>query len=53
MTVENIKEVGRMENNMGRENFSIPKMEYGKKEYGVKEEELNGKMPISNNNYLI
>ena len=44
---ENIKEIGRMENNMARENFSIRKMAYGKKEYGVRGEEINGKTLMS------
>jgi len=42
--VENIKEIGKTESNMERVSFSIPKTEYGKKEYGARGEELNGKM---------
>lgn len=52
MMVESIKEIGRMENSMARVNSSIQKMEYGKKEFGAKAEELNGKMSISNNYFL-
>ena len=50
--VESIKGIGKMENKMARENSSIQKMEFGKKEYGVKGEELNGKMSIPNNYFL-
>lgn len=54
MMEENIKEIGKMENNTEKENFSTQKMEYGRKEYGVKVEELNGKillLPLNKNNF--
>jgi hypothetical protein len=36
---ENIKEIGETENNMVKENFTTRKMVFGKREYGVREEE--------------
>jgi len=42
VTVENIKESGNMENNMGKANSLILKQKPGKREYGVMEGECNG-----------
>jgi hypothetical protein len=39
MMAENIKECGKMENNMGKENFSIQKKIVGKEEFGMKGKE--------------
>ncbi len=47
MTEENIKECGKMENNMEKENFSIQKRIHGKEEYGMKEKESDGQMTTS------
>jgi hypothetical protein len=46
MMVENIKDLGKMENNMEKENFIILKKVVGKEEFGLKEEELNGKIRL-------
>ena len=46
MMVENIKGNGKMENNMGMENFIIPRNKYGRKVFGAKEKELDGQMKI-------
>ena len=52
MTEENIKEIGRMANNMVTENFSTLRMEFGKREFGVMEEESNGKISMQLHNNI-
>jgi hypothetical protein len=39
MMEENTRGLGKMENNMEKENFYILKMVFGKKVFGVREEE--------------
>ncbi len=41
---ESIKDIGRTENNMEKENSSILKKIFGKKEFGMKVREFNGKI---------
>lgn len=48
MTEENIKATGRMVSNTVKENFCILKKDYGRKEFGQKEKELNGKTQLHN-----
>lgn len=40
--VENIKEIGSMENKMEKENFSTQIIKLGKRVFGVMEDEFNG-----------
>jgi len=47
MTEENIKVNGRMENNTVMENSSTPENKFGRREFGVKEKELDGLMKMS------
>jgi len=42
MMEENIKDNGKMVNNMATENFLIQENKCGRKVYGVKEKELDG-----------
>ena len=40
----NIKDFGKTANNMAKENFIIKKKKAGKKAFGAREDELNGKI---------
>jgi hypothetical protein len=51
MMAENIKGIGKTENNMEKGSFSIPKKMYGRREYGAKEGGLNGTIPQLNLNF--
>ena len=47
LTEEFIKDYGKMENNMEKEKFFILKIMFGKKDFGMKERELDGAFILS------
>ena len=42
LTGDNIMDIGKMENNMGKAYFIVEKTIHGKREYGTKENESDG-----------
>jgi hypothetical protein len=50
---ENIKVIGKTENNTARANFSTIHQEFGEKAFGMMENELDGLLLKLQNNFLI